>query len=298
MIVTAQTILIGCTFGGGPTPYVPASHVPKEPVTLKSVNKNWTGSRAQIRYPFKVRKGTDDEGWSKSKWAKFPQEDTEVRLFVSDRDALKPILPEKRILVGASLICDGWSLRRPEKGKDLQVDFHFENYPSKARIIFENKDLEDLPEAESFLRLKILKLYPKSEQLRAVPSQGSPGRKPSPPSKPAPAPHAYKPKVEVLTASVQPARVRAGEQVDLVIHYRVSGIPEGTIFEAVEHRTLLSGDKKLTFFKDPINRTQGSFTSTKKIRVPAGTEPGVYRFLARVVFAGSESKTEAIFEVN
>ncbi|HPR65210.1 MAG TPA: hypothetical protein PK014_13450 [Thermoanaerobaculia bacterium] len=299
MIIFSLVILGACTFGSGKAPSVPASYVPAEPITLESVNREWTGARAQIRYPFKIEKGSDSEGWSESKWAKFPQDDTEVRFMVTNRDSLRPIIPKKKILVGASLICDGWSLRRPSKGKDLQVDFHFEKYSARARIIFEDKDLEDLPDAERFLRLQILKLYGKSEQLSSVPlSAPGPGYAPPAATAPtAPSGQAFKPQVEILSTSVQPVRVRAGEQVDLVIHYRVQGIPPSTSFEAVELRALYMGDKKLASFRDPIARGSGSFTSSKKVKVPSSAKPGVYRFTARIEFAGSEAEAEAIFEV-
>lgn len=297
LAASAMGLLCACVFGGKPDTYSSASLVPPEPVTLNSVNRNWTGSRAQIRFPFQITKGTDSEGWFESKWAEFPEDGSEIQFLVSDRDALREIIPKKHILVGASLICDGWSLRRPEKGKDLQVDFHFENYPVRARIVFDDKDLEDLPEAESFLRLKVLKFYAKGEQLSAIPP--APSAPPSPPaSAPAVAgPATYKPRSEILAASVQPARVKAGQEVDLIISYRLDGVPAGAVFETVEQRALYQGGEKITAFEEPIDRTPGSFTSSKKVKVPASAKPGVYLFHARVLFAGSEAKAEALFEV-
>jgi hypothetical protein len=293
------TLFMGCVVGGPTTTYTPVSGVPSEPMTLNSVNRNWTGARAQVRYPFKFGKTMVAGGWTESAWVKSPEYKIDYCMLITERKSLKEVIPKKKLLVGTAVVCEGWSLGRPAKGKDLQVDFRFENYPAKARIVFKNKHLDDLPEVEKFLRLNVLKLYAQSEQLSKLGPETVPGmpQAGAPVQVPGPVRDAglYLPVIEILSVSIQPARAKPGDQIDLIIHYRIEGIPEGAVWKVVEERSLYAGDSMLAEFKDVIDRSEGSYTSTKKVQVPASAQNGHFRFLAQVYLAKSDA--EAIFEI-
>ena len=291
------TLFMGCVAGGPSATYTPVSGVPSEPMTLNSVNRNWTGARAQVRYPFRIGRAGSGE-WTESQWIKSREDNMEVQLLVTNREALREVIPKKNLLVGTALICEGWNLQRPKRGKDLQVDFRFENYPSKARMVFQNKNLDDLPEVEKFIRLKVLKLYSLNEQLVQVgtPAESADTASPSGfPGSHTVDEDSYIPSVEILSVSIRPARAQPGEEIDLIIHYRLEGVSATSFCQVVEQRHLRSGDKDLASFRDVVERTIGSYTSTKRVRIPTSAPSGVITFKADVSLAGS--RAEAIFEI-
>jgi hypothetical protein len=193
--------------------------------------------------------------------------------------------------------CVGWGLAEPRKQRGLLLNLEFDGLPVKARMEFEDSDkLEDLEDVERLARIELF----------VVTAKAAPPPPPPPPPAPAPAtaaapaveaPQVYEPAVRILGASVNPAQLTRGAQMDLVITYVVEGLPPGASFPANEERNLLVGDRQLAHFEQQIPRTTGTFTSAQKIAVPATLKPGVYRFQARISVAGKSAAADALFEV-
>jgi hypothetical protein len=107
----------------------------------------------------------------------------------------------------------------------------------------------------------------------------------------------FRPSIEILAVAVDPPQVRPGGRVDLVVHYRVDGLPTGASFEMVETRRLLRSEAALTETAEPVARANGSYTSSQQAPVPAEAPPGVYRLEVVLRLAGAEAEGAALFEV-
>ena len=107
----------------------------------------------------------------------------------------------------------------------------------------------------------------------------------------------YKPGIEIVSASVQPARVSAGDAIKLLIQYRVNGVPPGFSFEVKESHQLRVNDATIGQVEESISRGAGTFTSAKTINVPPNAAPDFYTFRAQVTLAGVEAEALAFFEV-
>jgi hypothetical protein len=107
----------------------------------------------------------------------------------------------------------------------------------------------------------------------------------------------FKPEVTIVASSVQPAEVKAGDAIKLLIQYEVSGLPPGFSYEVTESRQLLLNEAVIGQVGEPVSRGVGSFTSSKTISVPATASPGFYSFRARVTLAGVHAEASAFFRV-
>ena len=103
--------------------------------------------------------------------------------------------------------------------------------------------------------------------------------------------------INVLSVSVQPARITRGESVDLVVGYTVAGLPAGASIDVEEQRELLKDGTTIVQLSDPLLRTGGSHTSARSVRVPADAAPGVYTLRISLRAPGSQAAGTALFEV-
>ena len=268
------------------------------PMTLSSVNLRWSGARAQTRINLPIKKGSDKQGWSGSEWMRATGESIKMRFSVNRREDLWEVLPQKNLLAGVRLICDGWSVQNPKKGQGIQIDFRFENYPAKARAEF-NTDLEHLADVERFLRFNVMAVTRSDERLTS-PGTGSPAPAPSPPAlapaspsaRPAPAQRT----LDIASAEVRPAVVSAGGEVELVIEYAVSS-GDGSPVEVAESRTVAKGTVTVAAFPSTVVRPPGTYTAAQSIRIPPDAPAGFYSFKAEVSFSELSDVFTAIFEV-
>jgi hypothetical protein len=107
---------------------------------------------------------------------------------------------------------------------------------------------------------------------------------------------AGEPGFELISAEVEPARVRAGEMIRLITHFRVTG---GSFVEVTESRRLYSGGNGL--FSQPRSEATawaaGVHQSTLEFEVPAVATPGIYRYEVVIRALGQEKRKESLFEI-
>jgi len=270
----------------------------------------FTVGLAQIQTAFGVRKtSTTAKGERMFYYA----------LEVSDRDALAPILAGESIPPGTRFIAEGWSLARPEKQEGVYLQLRFEALPQvKARlrflppgkfgstrvdvsfVTFDFFPLSQFETVERYSRIEAFQLQAADEQLTVpAPTQlpiraqeGAPVAR-TPSAEPAP----FKPAVRLLAVSCQPAQLRAGDEVEIVLNYAVEGIPAGASFEVVERREILRDEEALGTFEKPLGRMAGTFTSTLRVRIPETAPPALYSVRGTVTMAGSTSTATALLEV-
>ena len=296
------------------------------PVTMETVNQRWAGKQALIRIGAFIEKGRDKLGWSYSKWAKSPElpgeRPIEFRVGVSNRDMLleKGYLYRKKTLrAGTAFMAQGWDLSMPEKSRGLHLELKVEGLPVDAVLELKKDKLEDLEDAERAMRIQIFQLTGLSDEAApaaltsVTPPEASPAAAPPPDASnlmPRPvaaargiaAPESggqttFKPAVEILAVSVQPAQVAPGGEVNLVVQYRVDGLPQGFSYEVAEKRRILVDDAEAAAFEDALSRTVGSFTSAQAMTVPSDAPAGFYTFEAAVQLAGVQATGTAFFRV-
>lgn len=107
----------------------------------------------------------------------------------------------------------------------------------------------------------------------------------------------FVPSIEVISVAVQPAEVRAGEEIRLLVQYRVSGIPPGLAFEVKEDRELLFDDQAIAQVSETTGRAAGEYTSAKIVPVPAAAQSGIYTLRSQVSLAGISAEGSALFRV-
>jgi hypothetical protein len=256
------------------------------PVTLASVNERWAGAVGQTRVMIPIQKRAGSDGWSSSDWMVAAGHPLRMRFSVSDREALREVLPQKNLLQGVRLVCERWTVQNPKKGRGIQVDFRFQNYPARARAEF-NTDLEHLSDVERFLEANVMVVSGLGELEPAVAgptasevAESATGER----------------RLEIESAHVQPAVTRAGEQVELVIEYSISGGGAGPT-EVRERRIVAKAMEELASFESLAERRPGAHTSVQSVRIPAGTAPGFYSFKAEVSLGELSDDYTVLFEV-
>jgi len=276
---------------------VPIDSVPSVPMTLSRANDEWAEARAQTRIPLPFKKGRDKQGWSKSDWMMAQGERHKMRIWVNDRNDLREIIPQDSLLVGTNLIGERWFVQNPKKGVGVTVDFRFANYNGILRFEF-NAAVDELDEVERFLRFNVLGISRRGDRIDAPASAMQPSRQPVATREAASRPPLPVPdlSVYVVSAEVRPAVVAPGDEIELVISYEVNDVARGR-YPVVERRTLLRDGVEITFFEDTIERDDGQFTSTQKIRIPVDARTGKYSFRARVGVDDLNDEGDATFEV-
>ncbi len=274
------------------------------PVTLSRVNEAWTGAFAQTRVMIPIKKGQDKQGWSSSEWLRAESETIKMRFSVNSRADIYEVLPQKNLLAGVHLICEGWSVQNPKKGKGIQVDFRFANYPAKARAEF-NTDLENLSTVERFLRFNVMGVTKADETLVPAAAAGAASSPAAPPAAPVaatpppPAAREAAPTVKSLritSAEVRPTIGRRGGSLELFITYVVaSGSTD--IVSVRERRILGNASSTLATFEESIDRAPGTYTSRMTINIPPDATPGSYNYTALVDFEDLLDERDVSFEI-
>ena len=110
-----------------------------------------------------------------------------------------------------------------------------------------------------------------------------------------------RPKLAVLAAEVEPLLARPGATVDLIVHFEVTGLPDGKSMPITEVLQLYTGGQSIsTEFSSTEARLNGRHTSKTPFVVPEDAAPGLYRLKASVLSVenqGMEETAEALFEV-
>jgi hypothetical protein len=114
---------------------------------------------------------------------------------------------------------------------------------------------------------------------------GDLGDAPAPPTAERAAPRG--PGLFSLVPRVDPARVRPGGTLDLLLDFEVVAA-EGAAVQVQETRTVESGGQALPGFPRVATsaRTSGRFTSSSRLLVPAAAAPGEYRYRGEVCLDG------------
>lgn len=269
------------------------------PVTLENVNARWTGAATQTRVNIPIQKGKS-QGWSSSEWLGAESEVLKMRFSVSPRDKLAEALPKKNLLAGVTMVCDGWSVRKPKKGKGVIVDFRFVNFPARARAEFDT-DIEHLADVERFLRANVLGVtrYAQAASQGPLPTPASTTVRPLPAvethlaeATSYPAPRGLR----ITGVQVQPASPQRGQEVELQISYEVSA-GDSSIVSVYESRTLRQGESEIASLDEVFDRAPGHYTSSMRLDVPSDATPGFYDFQASVSFEDLTDRFSALFEV-
>ena len=196
---------------------------------------------------------------------------------------------------GAPLLSVIYQPHRAYRRRDYVFDdtsssiYYFES--SGAKKYFQKSN----PAVDSLLQTVRFREASAGSSLSTLTAPPPPSPNPSPP--PAASTETYKPGVELVGASVQPAEASPGGEIKLLIQYRVSGVPPGFSFEVKESRELRLNDVAIGQTEESVSRGAGSFTSAKTIQVPPNSQPGFYQFRAKVTLAGVEAEASAFFRV-
>ena len=107
------------------------------------------------------------------------------------------------------------------------------------------------------------------------------------------------PDLQVFSAEVKPMRLRAGETLDLVVHYEVRGLAGNAQVAVIEERQLVFDGQPL--FTQPVSETlqrgNGRHASSFAFKVPATAKPGIYTFTVTVRAAKTTAAKEALFQI-
>lgn len=280
---------------------------------VRRLNQTWRGAECVLRLPLEIRKKPNREGWYRTWWlvkTAGPDKDSgfSYQFWISDLDAVRHHFDGHVIRPGTRFIFDRWGFDDPEKAKGLFLELHFADAPVRARWEITTKTttteskvtLPELRYVESYMRIQAHQIHTATERLVEVATP--PPQPTAPPSFRAGSarsdePEVFKPEIRLHAVAVQPARIRVGAEVRLIVSYEVTGLPRGTRFEVTETRRLMAGDRLLTSFDDHIPRTAGSFTSELPVHIPDNLAPGVYTLEVSVEVAGATAAGSAIFEV-
>lgn len=286
---------------------VPASAMSKkEQAALDAANQEWRGATCLSRIGIVVKKPKKKD-WTKCEPIFHSPKggNDRVKVHVSDGAAVHRAFYGGAIPPGTEFRVLGWSA---EKGGDsLCLEFELVDHPVQLRAFFGQDwgqaGVKKLDSFERWVRFEFLDVVlAPAEQLveapvaavsRTAPTAGSPALPDASTSVAVTGP----PTVAIDAVAVQPARVAAGSNADLVITYTASGVPAGTAFDVVERREIYFGEQRIAGFEEQIRRANGTHPSRQTLTVPIGTAPGVYTLRATVIMAGREESSTAIFEV-
>lgn len=269
---------------------VPIGGLSPEPVTMDTVNHRWRGARCQIRFSVEIGKGSD-KGWSRSDWLYAPalpgEKPVKIRFSVSNREGLVRggyLRRNKEIRPGTPFVVTGWHFVEPHKQKGFIVNLRFESLPVDARVEFKDFDrIEHLEDLEQLMRIELFQLHEGSQV--AVEAAGEAGTS------------SGQPNIKIVSATAQPAVVRRGSELELLISYELHGVDLGSGLEIAETRELISGDDRLAVFNATRSRKPGLYTSSHKIQVTESTKPGRYTYRAEIRLNGTVSEASSVFEV-
>ncbi len=301
-------VCVGLALAFSPVPLVVAADSGEGKTVLGQFNQTWQEAKCRNRIAMVIKKGKDRDGWSKSPWmcetgAGSKKESFCFRFKVSDRQALLPLIDGKTLRVGARFVADGWTLENPGAIKGLSLDLRFVDVPVKARFVFFRPGgmgatgigpVERVMNIERYMRFDAFEVRPPDERIEPV---AAPIVVAPPAPGPLTTPVQVRPELRLMAASVEPARVAAGETVRLIAIYAVEGLPADAVVNVREWRTIRQGERTLTTTDASVQQGPGIHQSSQPLQVPAILTPGVYELLVTIELQGSVKEATAVFEV-
>jgi len=123
-----------------------------------------------------------------------------------------------------------------------------------------------------------------------LPGTAAPERRPS--AEP------LKPVLTVLSAEVEPVRVRRGERFEMILHFEIAGVQSGRALPLTEERQIFFGDRALlpSVVTTTADWGSGRHSTHESLKLPGNAPLGVYRLEVTVRGAGGEQTAEALFE--
>lgn len=274
---------------------------------LDRINQTWQGARCRNRIAVEIDKGSDREGWFDSGWMCDPgsgSNSTEYFCFelkVTNREALLPLMDGKVLRAGAQFVAEGWEAEKTKGLKGVTLNLRFVDVPARARIHFTKRGsfnkvgtVERLMYIERYMRFEAFEVRPPDERIDAV---APPVVVATPRPRPAATPVPVRPELRLMAASVEPARIIAGETVRLIAIYAVEGLPSDAFVEVMEWRTIRQGQRTLTTTDASLQQGPGIHQSSQPLKVPATLGPGVYELLVTIECQGVVKEATAVFEV-
>lgn len=295
--------LTGCAGTAGYTALrIPAPKGP--PLSQADANQWWQGSSARLGRNISFYK-KPKKGWRVAV-LELPREghavntknwqDLQMVFRLPDTEASRKVIDKDGVLyAGTAFHMNGWGVSEldgdPVNILRLQLandtapgDITVRCLQYRTLIIFKSSDCTldgVLQRAEPYFRAHLFQLGPGAAPARAA----------------APAAAASQLSVTVLSASVTPLRVERGAEIQLVITYKIDGLPGSSTAAVMERRIVRKADAAIMDLPSAVTRASGTFTSRQTIRIPASAEPGAYSFTADVSVNGATGTGEALFEV-
>jgi hypothetical protein len=277
---------------------------------LDEANARWCGARCRTRQEITVKKKADGDGWSRSEWLWYGGKkggNERVLVLFTKSAALHSRYPGGTVPPGVDLVGVGWATEKPNGGGDLYLELQHPVIGARARVYYHadwvgRVSLSRLPEFERWARLELCEILSTPEESLDGVAAPPPAATPSAAGGGAPhgallAPAPGALGLQVLAASVEPARVPPGTEVGLRIVYSVAGLVPGSEAEVSEQRVVRRNAAVLTTLRSVARRAAGVHQSTQRLRLPGDLAPGVYELEARVESGGKEATGSAVFEV-
>lgn len=276
-----------------------------QPISLEQANNWWQGRGAKLLRPVDFGRSPEWKGlWyaqlqvprADKKPFEYPAYDLTIHFFLPDTPAVRGALRSGKLPAGSVLNPGGWRVERinrldtnvlPVRLAGDSADGEIQLQCNEYRTMFSGAN-DCSPEGvlqrgEPYLRAHFFTLS--QADSAAAPSRAA-GRAGSGIAA-----------VRMLSASVQPARVAAGGEVQLVLTYQVDGVAGPSMAKILERRIITKGGVGIADLHSDVPRPSGTFTSQQAMRVPASASPGVYSLRAEVSLGNVNSFVEALFEV-
>ena len=232
-----------------------------------------------------------------------------VRVLVSDGDAVHRRYLNGTLPAGTSFVAVGWAEDKPGGNVHLELEITIDGTPVRVRVYYYDDwvgrvSAKRLDEFELWARLDLFNITstPDEQLVAAQPDGGQTtpaGVAPTVPPPPAAhgEPISATRDLRVMAASVEPARIAPGSEINLIVVYEVEGIPPGSTVTVTERRTILHRGQTLTSTETSVTRGSGVHESSLPMGVPGTLAAGVYELQVTVEMAGLARSGSAMFEV-
>lgn len=285
---------------------------PSEP-TLDDVNKHWHETRCRLAGPIEVRRDGGD-GWKSSGGVLVPKSGDAgafyYQFLVSDRQTLDDLFDGSVLRAGTAFVCEGWRYKKPEAAKGPYLELRFADRPARARVEFrgvrqfgfDGFPLSRVTQADDYARATLFKVSaPETAEAAAPAPPASPA--PPPPARPAHAepaarpPEREKPALEIVRVAVVPNPVPRNGDAELIVEYRVGGLPAAASVTVIERREVWKAQQSIVSTEDRYERPAATFTSSKPIRFSSDAAPGTYQLRVTLEAGGASVERSAAFEL-
>lgn len=274
---------------------------------LDRINQTWREAKCRNRIAIEIKKGADRDGWSDSPWMCNYDSATDntaafcFKFKVTNRKGLLPFMDGKTLRTGMRFVARGWNAKKTNGLKGVTLDLDCVDVPAQAQFTFTRRGsfnkvgtVERLGFIERYMRFEAFEVRPAGERIESV---ATPIAAAPPAPRPTPVPVLVRPELRLMAASVEPARVVAGEEVQLIAIYSIEGLPAGAVTIVNEWRTIRQGQRTLTTTDASVSHGPGIHQSSQPLRVPASLAPGIYELLVTIELQGAVKEATAVFEV-